>query len=203
MQRIICLDLEGVILPEMWKHVAEHTGVPALGLTTRDIADYNELMSIRIAALHEHKIRLKTIQEIIVDVEPLPGAVDFLAGLRKNCETIIVSDTFTEFFHPFRERLGFPVIFCNSLDVDGDGYIQKHLLRQEDGKRHVVLALQKCNFFVVASGDSYNDLAMIEAAQYGALFLPPESITRTHSHIPVFKDYPTLQEALLNEGNPR
>lgn len=199
MQRVITLDLEGVILPEMWKRVAAQTGVEELGLTTRDIEDYNVLMEKRIAALKEHAITIDAILPIVSKAEPLEGAIDFFLALREQREVIIVSDTFVEFFDPFRIKLQYPVIFCNSLEIDANGIIQKHVLRQRDGKFHVVKRLQSLNFFVIAAGDSYNDLSMIQAADYGALFNPPQSIFNEYPQIPKFNTYTELQEALLSQ----
>ena len=197
MQKIIALDLEGVLIPEIWKEIAKETNIEQLGLTTRDIADYNELMKIRINALKEHSITIHTLQEIIATMTPLPDALDFFMHLRKHHEVIIISDTFTEFFTLFRAQLQYPVIFCNSLTIDTQGTIQSHILRQSNGKFYLVKHLQSCNVFVAAVGDSYNDITMIQQANYGAFFCAPQSIKNEYPTIPTFDQYKLLSKVLF------
>ena len=197
MQKTIALDLEGVLIPEIWKEVAKITNIEQLGLTTRDISDYDQLMEIRIKALQKHAITIHTLQDIIATMTPLPDALDFFMHLRKHCEVIIVSDTFVEFFTPFRALLQYPVIFCNSLVIDTQGNIQSYILRQHNGKFHLTKQLQACNIFVAAAGDSYNDITMIQQANYGAFFRAPQTITDLYPSIPAFEHYEALSQALL------
>lgn len=193
---IVCTDLEGVLVPEIWINVALKTGIPELKLTTRDIADYDALMRKRIQILHQHGLKLKDITDVIDTMEPMPGALEFLDWLRALTQIIIVSDTFEEFAKPLMAKLGYPTLFCNSLEIDEAGAVAGYRLRQQDGKRHVVEALQQLNFTVVAMGDSYNDLTMIQKAQHGLLFRPPDKLVAQYPHLPVTREYAELKQAL-------
>jgi phosphoserine / homoserine phosphotransferase len=202
---IVCSDLEGVFVPEIWINVAQITGIDELRLTTRDISDYNVLMRKRLGLLDENGLTLRDIQNVIATMEPLRGALDFLDWLRKRTRLIIVSDTFVEFADPLIAKLKRPTLFCNSLVVAPDGQITDYTLRQEDGKRKVVEGLQRMNFQVVAMGDSYNDITMLKKAEKGILFRPPENVIAEFPEFPVtdnFDDLKTLlQEALAGLQN--
>lgn len=182
---IACLDLEGVLIPEIWIGVAEHTGIDALRATTRDIPDYDELMRQRLALLNEHELGVDEIQQVIAGMEPLDGAKDFLDWLRARFQVIILSDTFYEFSHPLMRQLDFPALFCHRLEID-NGRITGYKLRQKDPKRQSVKALHTLNFRVVAAGDSYNDTTMLEEADAGILFRAPASV------IEAFPQYPSV-----------
>jgi phosphoserine/homoserine phosphotransferase len=197
--RIICLDLEGVLVPEIWINVAKRTGIKALERTTRDEPDYNKLMQYRIEILHDNKLSLSDIQEVITGMDPFEGACDFLNTLRSRSQVAILSDTFVQFAKPLMEKLGWPLLFCNSLLTDEDHMVVDYVLRQEDGKRKAVLGFKSMNLEVFASGDSYNDLAMIRAADRGALFHPPIKIVDDNPDIPVFRDYHDLADYLLED----
>lgn len=190
---IVCTDLEGVLVPEIWINVAHKTGIEELKLTTRDIPDYNVLMKKRLAILDRHGLKLRDITSVIGYMDPLPGALEFLGRLRSRTQVIIVSDTYEEFAKPLMAKLGWPTLFCNSLEIDAEGAISGYVLRQPDGKRHVVQALQSLNFEVLAMGDSYNDLTMLQAAQHGLLFRPPESIRAAYPDFPVCEDYACVE----------
>ncbi|WP_455383545.1 bifunctional phosphoserine phosphatase/homoserine phosphotransferase ThrH [Salinispira pacifica] len=187
--QIVCLDLEGVLTPEVWLAVAECTQLPELRLTTRDISDYDVLMKKRISVLAEHGITLSQIQEVIESLDPLEGALEFIDFLRRRTQVVILSDTFRQFASPLMAKLKWPTLFCNELVVDGRDMIIDYRLRQADGKRMAVRALKSIGFSVIASGDSYNDLGMLEEADRGILFRPPESIRNDHSHFPSFSEY--------------
>ncbi|WP_041623647.1 bifunctional phosphoserine phosphatase/homoserine phosphotransferase ThrH [Spirochaeta thermophila] len=189
---MVCLDLEGVLFPEIWIAVAESTGIDDLKLTTRDVSDYDVLMKHRISVLKEHGLRLPDIQRIISSMRPLEGAPEFLEALRERTQVIVLSDTFTEFARPVMRMLGWPTIFCNELVVDEEGFISGYRLRQEDGKRRAVEALRGLNFDVYAAGDSYNDLSMLKAASRGFLFRPPERIAQEHPELEVAASYEEL-----------
>ncbi len=193
---ITCLDLEGVLVPEIWIAVAEKTRIAELRLTTRDLPDYDELMRRRIKILRENGIRLKDVQNVIAGVRPLPGARVFLDSLRALHQVIILSDTYYEFAGPLMEKLGFPTLFCNWLETGRDGFISGYCLRQKDGKKRSVLALKDLNFHVHAAGDSYNDVTMLQAAHRGVFFNPPAKIARQFPKLPVTKSYPALLKAL-------
>lgn len=200
MQKIITLDLEGVLIPEIWQLISKATQIPTLGLTTRDIADYDTLMNMRIKSLSQHNINLKDIQDILSSVRPLEGALIFLERLKEKVEVMLISDTFIEFFQPLRKSLGYPAIFCNSLEIDDNTnmiMLHKMRIKTKNGKKATVEALQSINCIVAAAGDSYNDLYMLQTADYGAWFRPPESIKTEYSTMPVFDDYDDLAEALL------
>ena len=193
---ITCLDLEGVLVPEIWIAFAEESGIPELKRTTRDEPDYDKLMKWRIGVLKEHGLGLKEIQETIAKIDPLPGAKEFLDKLRKECQVIIISDTFTEFAQPLMKKLGWPTIFCNSLVVAEDGEITDYKMRVENSKLTTVRALQSIGFETVASGDSYNDLGMILAGKGGFLFRTTEQIKADYPQIPALETYEELLNAL-------
>ena len=189
---IVTLDLEGVLVPEIWIAFAEETGIEALKRTTRDEPDYHRLMEYRMAILREHDLRLSDIQSVIARIRPLDGAKDFLDELRELTQVIILSDTFSEFALPLMRQLGYPTIFCNSLKVSEDGMIEDVKMRIENGKFHAVDSLQKIGFRVFASGDSYNDLAMIHKADGGCLFRAPEKILEEEKNLHLVTEYDDL-----------
>ncbi|MGH0038158.1 MAG: bifunctional phosphoserine phosphatase/homoserine phosphotransferase ThrH [Myxococcota bacterium] len=190
---LACLDLEGVLIPEIWINVAERTGIEELKLTTRDIPDYDELMTRRLGVLDRHGLGLPDIQAVIDDMGPLPGAADFLAWLQSRFQVIILSDTFYEFAHPLMRQLGWPTLFCHSLEVTGEGRIAAYTLRQPDQKRRAVEAFHGLNFRVIASGDSYNDTSMLGEADAGILFRPPQNVIDEFPQYPVAPGYDALQ----------
>ena len=191
---IACLDLEGVLIPEIWINLAEKTGIEALKLTTRDIADYDELMGKRLEVLDEHGLTLKDFQEVVATMGPLEGARDFLEWLQDQVEVIILSDTFREFAMPLIAKLGNPTMFCHSLAVDYETYrIKDYVLRQNDQKRKAVIALKGLNFRVLSMGDSYNDLSMLEEADYGIFFKPTKKIIEEFPQFPVTENYEELK----------
>ena len=194
---IVCLDLEGVLMPEMWIRVAEATGVKELRVTTRDIEDYDELMQYRLKILAEQNISLPDIQRAIADVRPLDGAIDFLKDLRSQRQVAILSDTFVEFVTGMMAQLDWPLILCNELETDDSGMITTYRLRQPEGKRQAVEAFKAMNLKTIAAGDSFNDIAMIRSADVGVLFRPSEKVMETHPDLPVANDYETLLTALL------
>ncbi len=194
---MVCLDLEGVLVPEIWIAFAEKSDIPELRLTTRDIPDYDELMQHRLTILRERGLGLPDIHAVIEKIDPLPGALQFLDTLRASTQVAILSDTFVQFAGPLMAKLHHPTLLCNELVVDGDGAISGYRLRQPDGKRHAVLAFRSLNLHVTAVGDSYNDLSMIRAADAGALFRPPARITEEHPDLPAFHDYEQLLPFLL------
>ncbi|MFT8394567.1 bifunctional phosphoserine phosphatase/homoserine phosphotransferase ThrH [Propionibacterium sp.] len=190
---IACLDLEGVLVPEIWISVAERTGIEELRLTTRDISDYDELMNHRLKIMREHGLTLSAIQSVIAQLHPLPGAADFLHWLRERWQVVILSDTFYDFAGPLMAQLNRPTIFCHNLVVEDDTVVG-YKLRQPDAKRAVVRALEELNFTTMATGDSYNDTHMLQAADFGAFFCPPENVIAEFPDIPVASDYAQLQE---------
>lgn len=194
---IVCLDLEGVLVPEIWINVAETTGIEALRLTTRDEPDYGKLMRNRIAILEQHGLRLRDIQAVIRQMGPLDGAREFLAWLRGEHQVIILSDTFYEFAAPLMEQLGHPTLFCHSLVVDADDRIRDYALRIQDGKRKAVMTLKLLNFGVIAAGDSYNDTSMLAEADAGILFCPPDNVMREFPQFPVTRTYDELRAAIV------
>ena len=193
---IVTLDLEGVLVPEIWIAFAEKTGIPELKRTTRDEPDYHKLMAYRIGILKEHGLKLGDIQNVISTIKPLEGASAFLSALREMTQGIILSDTFSEFALPLMRQLGYPTIFCNSLQVSDDGTIEDVAMRIENGKLHAVKALQDIGFRVFASGDSYNDLAMIHQADGGCLFRAPEKILEEEKNLKLVTDYDDLLEEI-------
>ena len=194
--KLICLDLEGVLVPEIWVAFAEASKIPELKKTTRDEPDYDKLMRWRLSVLKEHGLGLKEIQETIASIDPLPGAKEFLDELRSFAQVIIISDTFTEFAQPLMKKLGWPTIFCNSLVVAEDGEITDYKMRVENSKLTTVRALQSIGFETVASGDSYNDLGMILAGKSGFLFRTTEQIKADFPQIPALETYEELLNAL-------
>ena len=193
---IVCLDLEGVLVPEIWIAFAKASNIPELKRTTRDEPDYDKLMRWRLSVLKEHGLGLKEIQETIASIDPLPGAKEFLDELRSFAQVIIISDTFTEFAQPLMKKLGWPTIFCNSLVVAEDGEITDYKMRVENSKLTTVRALQSIGFETVASGDSYNDLGMILAGKSGFLFRTTEQIKADYPQIPALETYEELLNAL-------
>ena len=194
--KLICLDLEGVLVPEIWVAFAEASKIPEIKKTTRDEPDYDKLMRWRLSVLKEHGLGLKEIQETIASIDPLPGAKEFLDELRSFAQVIIISDTFTEFAQPLMKKLGWPTIFCNSLVVAEDGEITDYKMRVENSKLTTVRALQSIGFETVASGDSYNDLGMILAGKSGFLFRTTEQIKADYPQIPALETYEELLNAL-------
>ena len=193
---IVCLDLEGVLVPEIWVAFAEESGIPELARTTRDEPDYDKLMSWRLDVLREHGLGLAEIQETISRIEPLPGAREFLDALRERTQVIIISDTFTQFAQPLMRKLGWPTIFCNTLQVADDGTITGFAMRCPDTKLTTVRALQSCGFDTIASGDSFNDLGMIGASKAGFLFRSTDAIKADHPDIPAYDTYEDLLAAI-------
>ncbi len=193
---IVCLDLEGVLVPEIWIAFAEETGIPELKRTTRDEPDYDKLMKYRINILKEHGLGLKEIQETIAKIDPMPGAKEFLDELRAMTQVIIISDTFTQFAGPLMKKLGYPTIFCNSLEVAEDGEITGFKMRIENSKLTTVKALQSIGYQTIASGDSHNDLGMIKASKAGFLFRSTEEIKKEYPELPAFETYDELMDAI-------
>jgi phosphoserine/homoserine phosphotransferase len=193
---IVCLDLEGVLVPEIWVAFAEETGIQELKKTTRDEPDYDKLMKWRLGILKEHGLGLKEIQETIAKIDPMPGAKEFLDELRSMTQVIIISDTFTQFAAPLMKKLGWPTIFCNSLEVAENGEITGYRMRVENSKYSTVKALQSIGFETIASGDSHNDLGMIKASKAGFLFKSTEQIKKDNPELPAYETYDELMEAI-------
>ena len=193
---IVCLDLEGVLVPEIWIAFAEASGIPELKRTTRDEPDYDKLMKWRIGILKEHGLGLKEIQDTIAKIDPIPGAKEFLDELRSITQVIIISDTFSQFAGPLMKKLGYPTIFCNSLEVAENGEITGFKMRVENSKYTTVKALQSIGFQTIASGDSHNDLGMIQASKAGFLFKSTEQIKKDHPELPAYKTYDELMAAI-------
>ncbi len=193
---ITCLDLEGVLVPEIWIAFAEATNIPELKKTTRDEPDYDKLMKYRLDILKEHGLGLKEIQETIATIDPMPGAKEFLDELRSICQVIIISDTFSQFATPLMEKLGWPTIFCNSLEVAENGEITGFKMRCEQSKLTTVKALQSIGYETIASGDSYNDLGMIKASKAGFLFKSPDQIKEENKDLEAFETYDELMNAI-------
>jgi len=202
---IVAMDLEGVLVPEVWIAVAERTGIEKLRLTTRDVPDYDQLMRGRLKILRENGLTLRDIQSVIRGIDPLPGAREFLDWLRATAQAIILSDTYYEFADPLMAKLGRPTLFCNSLEVDERDVIVGYRLRQRDGKRKAVMALKGLRFRVIAVGDSYNDTTMLAEADNGILFRPPANVIAEFPQYPVVTEYRELRaviEGMLNEPAP-
>jgi len=193
---IVCLDLEGVLIPEIWIEVAKRTGIEALRRTTRDEPDYDKLMQGRLAVLAQHRLRLADIQEVIAGMAPLDGARAFLDELRASRQVVILSDTFYEFAAPLMAQLGWPTLFCHRLEADAQGFVSAYHLRMADQKRAAVEAFRALNFKVVAAGDSFNDASMLKAAHAGIFFRPPATIAAQFPQYPVTQDYAALAAAL-------
>ena len=195
---ITCLDLEGVLVPEIWIAFAEASGIPELKKTTRDEPDYNKLMNYRLNILKEHNLGLKEIQNTIASIDPMPGAKEFLDELRSFTQVIIISDTFEQFATPLMKKLGWPTIFCNSLEVAENGEITGFKMRIENSKLNTVKALQSVGFETIASGDSYNDLGMIKASKAGFLFKSTDKIKADNPDLPAYEEYSELMAAIKN-----
>lgn len=196
---VLCLDLEGVLVPEIWIEFSRKTGIPELSRTTRDEPDYSKLMKFRIDILKKHKLFLPDIQKVIGSMDPMPGACSFIDTVRSETQVIILSDTFTQFAQPLMKKLGYPTLFCNTLTVARDGTIIDFALRQNEGKKQAVKALQGLNLRVMAAGDSYNDLGMIQKADTGAFFRSPESISSKYPQFPAYEDYDDLLTHMRKE----
>lgn len=194
---VVCLDMEGVVVPEIWIAFAEASGIPELKRTTRDEPDYDKLMRWRLGVLKEHGLGLPEIQKVISTIEPLEGAKEFLDELRKECQVIILSDTFVEFAMPLMEKLGYPTLFCNSLEVAPSGEITGFKMRCENSKLTTVKCLQEMGFDTIAAGDSYNDLGMIRASRAGFLFRSTEQIKKDNPDLPAFEEYGDFLKAIL------
>ena len=189
---IVCLDMEGVLVPEIWIAFAEESGIPALRRTTRDEPDYDKLMRWRIDLLREKGLKLQQIQDVIARIDPLPGAKEFLDELRSVAQVVILSDTFDQFGMPLMKKLGYPTLLCNTLEIDSDGYIARHVMRCEHSKLTTVRALQSIGYETIASGDSYNDLEMILASKAGFLFRSTDKIKADYPQLPAFETYDEL-----------
>ena len=193
---IVCLDVEGVLVPEIWIAFSKASGIDELKRTTRDEPDYNKLMNWRLGILREHGLGLKEIQDVIAMIDPLPGAKEFLDELREMTQVILISDTFTQFASPLMKKLGRPTLFCNTLEVGEDGMIDGFRMRIENSKLSTVKALQSIGFDTIAAGDSYNDLAMIRASRAGFLFRSTPKIIADNPDIPAYEEYPQFLEAI-------
>lgn len=195
--QLACLDLEGVLVPEIWIEFSKRTHIPELSRTTRDEPDYDKLMKGRLALLAQHKLGLPDIQRVIAEMEPLPGARAFLDWLRERFQVIILSDTFYEFAMPLMRQLGYPALMCHKLEVDANGFVRDYTLRMPDQKRASVNAFKSLNFKIIAAGDSYNDTAMLTAAHAGILFCPPQKVIDEFPQFPVTRSYDELAAAFL------
>ena len=193
---LVCLDLEGVLVPEIWIAFAEAAGIPALRRTTRDEPDYDKLMKWRIGILKEHGLGLNEIKQVIETIDPMPGAKEFLDALREETQVLILSDTFTQFASPLMKKLGWPTIFCNTLEVAPSGEVTGYKMRVAQSKLSTVKALQSVGFDTIAAGDSFNDLAMIQASKAGFLFRSTEQIKKEHPELPAFEEYDDLLAAI-------
>lgn len=194
--QVICLDLEGVLVPEIWIAFSKRTGIAELSRTTRDEPDYDKLMRFRIGLLKQHGLKLADIQEVIAGMGPMEGAKDFLDDLRSRYQVMILSDTFYEFAQPLMRQLGWPTLLCHKLEVDDEGFVTRHVLRMADQKRHAVNALRLLNLQVIAAGDSYNDTGMLMSAHAGFFIHPPESIVAQFPQFPVTRSYAELKAAI-------
>ncbi|HHZ77907.1 MAG TPA: bifunctional phosphoserine phosphatase/homoserine phosphotransferase ThrH [Candidatus Lambdaproteobacteria bacterium] len=198
---VTCLDLEGVLIPEIWEGLARLSKIDDLKLTTRDIADYDDLMRLRLKICDQHKLTLREIHQVVEQMEPLDGAFEFLSWLRKRNEVIILSDTFREFVEPLLHKLQYPTVFCHSLKLDDNLRIVDYCLRQKDQKRHAVKALKGLNYHTVAVGDSYNDISMLNEADHGVFFRPTKKIIVEYPHFPVTHEFEELKTALEEINN--
>ncbi|MDR1647225.1 MAG: bifunctional phosphoserine phosphatase/homoserine phosphotransferase ThrH [Zoogloeaceae bacterium] len=194
--RIVCLDLEGVLVPEIWIEFAQRTGITELKRTTRDEPDYDKLMTYRLDLLKRHKLGLPDIQKVIAEMDPLPGAKAFLDALRVDYQLVILSDTFYEFAHPLMRKLGWPTLFCHSLETDRAGFVTTYRLRMPNQKKEAVQRFKELRFTVVAAGDSYNDTAMLKEADGGILFSPPENVVQEFPQFPVVRTYDALRREI-------
>jgi len=193
---IVCSDLEGVFVPEIWINVAKKTGIEELKLTTRDISDYDVLMKKRLTILKENRLKLKDIQDVIHKMDPLPGAVEFLNWLRSQTQVIVVSDTFVQFAGPLMKKLGYPTLFCHTLEISENNSVTGYKLRQEEGKKKTVQALRSLKYNIIAVGDSYNDINMLKEADMGILFCPPQNVIDEFPELPVTTDYGQVKQIL-------
>ncbi|MCU0613529.1 MAG: bifunctional phosphoserine phosphatase/homoserine phosphotransferase ThrH [Desulfobacterales bacterium] len=193
---IVCSDLEGVFVPEIWINVAKKTGIEELKLTTRDISDYDVLMKKRLNILKENRLKLKDIQDVIHKMDPLPGAVEFLNWLRSQTQVIVVSDTFVQFAGPLMKKLGYPTLFCHTLEISENNSVTGYKLRQEEGKKKTVQALRSLKYNIIAVGDSYNDINMLKEADMGILFCPPQNVIDEFPELPVTTDYGQVKQIL-------
>lgn len=198
---IACLDLEGVLVPEIWINVALKTGIEELKITTREMPDYDALMKRRLAILDQHKLTIADIQSVIDKMGPLEGAPDFIRWLRERCQVIILSDTFYQFALPLMRQLGFPTLFCNQLEIDGQGRIANYHMRMQNQKKHSVAAFKSLNFFTMAAGDAYNDTAMLREADAGFFFRPPDHLPKEFPQFPVTQTYRELEAKFAQAGN--
>lgn len=198
---IACLDLEGVLIPEIWIEFAEKTGIQALRATTRDIPDYDQLMQQRLQLLAEHNLGYREIQEVIATLVPLEGAVEFMAWLRERFQVVILSDTFYEFSQPLMRQLGFPTLLCHRLKIAADGKVVDYKLRQQDPKRQSVKAFHGLNYRIIAAGDSYNDTTMLAEADAGILFMAPDNVVNEFPQFPAVFSYEDLKRAFLTASN--
>ncbi|GKS64306.1 phosphoserine phosphatase ThrH [Nitrospira sp.] len=197
---LVCLDLEGVLVPEIWINVASKTGIEELKVTTREMPDYDKLMEQRLRILDRHHLKINDIQAVIDKMGPLDGAVEFIAWLRARYQVVILSDTFYQFAEPLMRQLGFPTLFCNQLEIDGSGRIIAYHMRMMDPKRHAVAAFKSLNFRTIAAGDSYNDTAMLAEADAGFFFRPPEHLPKEFPQFPVTQTYAELQSGFERAG---
>ncbi|MBH0179089.1 MAG: bifunctional phosphoserine phosphatase/homoserine phosphotransferase ThrH [Nitrospira sp.] len=198
---IVCLDLEGVLVPEIWINVALKTGIEELKVTTREMPDYDKLMKQRLAILDRNNLKIGDIQEVIGRMGPLEGAPEFIRWLHDRCQVIILSDTFYQFAFPLMKQLGFPTLFCNQLEIDATGRIANYHMRMQNQKKHSVAAFKSLNFFTMAAGDAYNDTAMLGEADAGFFFRPPDHLPKEFPQFPVTQTYDELQEQLAKAGN--
>jgi len=200
---IVCLDLEGVLVPEIWINVALKTGIEELKITTREMPDYDKLMKQRLGILDRNNLKIADIQEVIESMGPLEGASDFMGWLRERCQVLILSDTFYQFALPLMRQLGFPTLFCNQLEINGSGRIVNYHMRMQNQKKHSVAALKALNFHTLAAGDAYNDTAMLGEANAGFFFRPPDHLPKEFPQFPVTRTYSELQDQLAKAGNFR
>ncbi|MDR4468024.1 MAG: bifunctional phosphoserine phosphatase/homoserine phosphotransferase ThrH [Nitrospira sp.] len=198
---LVCLDLEGVLVPEIWINVASKTGIEELKITTREMPDYDKLMEQRLRILDRHHLKINDIQAVIDKMGPLDGAVEFIAWLRARYQVVILSDTFYQFAEPLMRQLGFPTLFCNQLEIDGSGRIIAYHMRMMNPKRHAVAAFKSLNFRTIAAGDSYNDTAMLAEADAGFFFRPPEHLPKEFPQFPVTQTYAELQSRFESAGS--
>lgn len=194
---IACLDLEGVLVPEIWVAFAEHTGIEALRATTREVPDYDVLMQQRLRLLDQHGYGLKEIQAVIAQLQPLPGAKEFIDWLRERFQVVVISDTFYEFAMPLMKQLGYPALFCHRLEVDDQGHVVDYHLRQRDPKRQTIVAFKSLYYRTIATGDSYNDTAMLSEADAGILFSAPDNVIREFPQFPCANTYDELKQAFV------
>ncbi|MGB6011469.1 MAG: bifunctional phosphoserine phosphatase/homoserine phosphotransferase ThrH [Desulfobacterales bacterium] len=199
---IVCSDLEGVFVPEIWINVAEKTGIKELRLTTRDISDYDVLMKRRLAILEENGLKIGDITAVIATMDPLEGAVEFLDWVRSRTQIIVVSDTFDQFAGPLMKKLGWPTLFCHTLSIEPDGFISGYVLRQKDSKREAIISLKNLNYKTMAVGDSYNDITMLKEADNGILFNPPDNVKNEYPEFPVSFSYESLKDIIENILSP-